>query len=50
MQLNIFVETLMHFSQDSLMDRKFKRTAFNWNFKHYKCLYCHFLSIECIML
>jgi len=26
--LNIFVETMVHFFQDSLMNRKFKRTAF----------------------
>ncbi len=26
--LNILVETVMHFFQDSLMNKKFKRTAF----------------------
>jgi len=31
--LNIFVETVKHFSQDSLMNRKFRRTAFCFNVK-----------------
>ncbi len=28
---NIFVETMIHFFQDTLMNIKFKRTAFIWN-------------------
>ncbi len=34
--------------QDSLMNRKLKRTAFIWNrklLKHYKCIYCNFETI-----
>ncbi len=30
--LPIFVETVIHFVQVSLVNRKFKRTAFIWNF------------------
>ncbi len=30
----------------SLMNRKFRRTAFIWNRNLYKCLYHHFLSIS----
>ncbi len=38
--LNIFVETVIHFFQDTLMKIKFKRTAFIWNIfflYYYKC-------------
>jgi len=43
---NIFVKTTILFLQDSLMNRCFKRTAFDWIFLLcYKCLYCQFWSI-----
>jgi len=42
----------MHiFFQDSLTNRKFKRTASIWNriLLSQTCFYCHFWSIYCIL-
>ncbi len=44
LQLNICVQTRMK--------RKLKRAVFIWNINllwHYKCRYCHFSSIKCIL-
>jgi len=39
--LNIFVETVIHFFQDYLMHRKFKRVLSKVHLKSFRCLYCN---------
>ncbi len=48
--LNVIVEIIIHFFEVSLINGKFKRTAFIWKLKCKKRLYCHFCSINASLL